>query len=423
MRILSGPLPLALAIVLFIGSALIAQPPERRPLDETRSEELVEIHFDRSIFPATLEAIEEIVRSEDVSGAAVREVSGKTANFQVWGRTSELSHTQGWNVEGSDANYWRYWARAAGTNLPSIQGRQYLRIQVGILSPYGSEEGKQTEKFARLVIERLNKVLAELSRREYERRLKELNIAAAQARQAVDHASAKLNDTRVQHRGESSLSIPVLEELASNLKKQQQALEVDLAGMKGRKEALQVEIAKTAERVKKEPADDEVVRNLQRVLDLRVQHLRNIKKIVETGTVTELEAGKAEEAVAMAQVELAQAKRTISRSATDQLDKLNSDLALIAVNSAELESKLKYVTEQLEINIVMLREGREAEPIRERIARETKAVESLRLKAEQVDTNVRQLESSFRPARIEVFDLDDSEGAKEQNGAEKKKDS
>ena len=299
----------------------------------------------------------------------------------------------------------------------------YVKIQVGILSQDGSQEGKQTQKFARLVIERLNKVLGELSRREFERKLVEFKLAMAEAQRAVEVATARLDETRKQLRREGGFSIMVLEDLVSSLKKQQQALEIDLAGMKGRAEALQVEIAKMAERVKKEPADDEVVRGLMRVIDHRMQQLRFVKQLVDHG-VPGGEPGKlaaAEEQVALAQVELAQAKRTISRSSMDQLDKLNSDLALIAVNSAELEAKLKYVSEQLERNVAMLEAVREAEPIRERIARETKAVENLRLQAEQAAANVRQLETSFRPARVEIFDLNDPEGARSKRPRRRKR--
>jgi len=379
---------------------------------EIETDVRLKVEFDPNVLRLSREALDDVVRSKDVAGAAVQELSGKRARFATRGTGAER-----WEIEGTDKWHTAY---VYTTNLrgASQDESALLLLKLRVFGQFSGTE--EAHKFAKGVAARLNKVVAELSRGEYERKLKRLLTEAQHSAGAAELAAERLDKTRAQLGRGSELSIPVLEELASSLKKQQQALEVDLAGMKGRQEALQVEIVKTAERVKKEPADDEVVRNLQRVLELRVQHLRGLKQLSENGTITQLEAGKAEEAVAMAQVELAQAKRTISRSATDQLDKLNSDLALIAVNTAEHEAKLKYVTDQLERNIAMLREAREAEPLREKIVRETKTVDNLRLQAEQAAAKVRQLESSFRPAKVEVFDLDDSEDATNQNAAAKK---
>jgi hypothetical protein len=219
----------------------------------------------------------------------------------------------------------------------------------------------------------------------------------------------------------SGLSTDVLQELASDLKKTQQALEVELAGMKGRATALQEEVAKTAARVRKDPTDDEVVRNLKRVLELRASQLEVLQTMFKAGAAaTQVDVMRAEEQVALAQVELAQAKEANRRSASDRLEKLNDDLAQIATSVAETEAKLDHVNRRLEEHSQLLDRETEAQPLREKLAADTANLVSFKAAADQAVAKVRQLESTFRPTRIEVFELSVGEEKPPKGEAEKR---
>jgi hypothetical protein len=357
-------------------------------------------------FPISSHAINEIIQSKDLASAAIGELTGARVNLRTMndgGRLQRVEGTTGWGPEKSDKWYLSFVQQRQHLVDGQPRGTLPLRLVVAGTSAVGESE---REKYADLVIKHLNNVLADLSRRAFESKLAELNLAKEQAQKSVELAGRKLDKTRESvRRASGDSSETALQELVTSLTKQQQALKVDLAGMKGRAEAIQQEVAKTAERAKNDSADDEIIKNLMRVIELRMQQVRYLKELGELGTITQAEAAKAEEQVALAKVELAQAKRANSRPANEQLDKLNTELAQIAISMAESEAKLNHVAEQLAIHAEKLKDAAYAKPYREQLDKEIAAFVTLQAQANHAATEVAQLESSFRPARVEVFDL------------------
>lgn len=356
-------------------------------------------------FPISSHAINEIIQSKDLASAAIGELTGARVHPRPAGDGGQLrgEGTAGWGAEKSNKWYFSFVEQRQHLVGGETRGTLPLRL---VVAGTGSVGESELEKYADLVIKHLNNVLADLSRRAFESKRAELNLAKEQAQKSVELAGRKLDLTRESvRRSSGDYSEAALQELLTSLRKQQQALEVELAGMKGRAEAIQGEVVKTAERAKIDPADDEIIKNLIRVIELRMQQLRYLKELGELGTITQAEAAKAEEQVALAKVELAQAKRANSRPASEQLDKLNTELAQIAISVAESEAKLKYVTEQLAIHAKTLKDAAYAKPYREQLDKEIAAFVTLQAQANHAATEVTQLESSFRPARIEVFDL------------------
>jgi hypothetical protein len=373
-------------------------------------------------FPISSHALNEIIQSKELASAAIGELTGARVNLRAindGGRLQGVEGTTGWGPEKSDKWYLSFVQQRQQLVGGETRGTFPFRLLVAGTDAVGESE---LEKYADLVVKHLNIVLADLSRRAFESKRAELNLAKEQAQKSVELAGLKLDKTRESvRRASGDFSETALQELLTSLRKQQQALEVELAGMKGRAEAIQREVAKTAERAKNDSADDEIITNLMRVIELRTQQLRYLKELGELGTITQAEAAKAEEQVALAKVELAQAKRANSRPASEQLDKLNTELAQIAISMAESEAKLKYVTEQLAIHADKLKHAAYAQPFREQLDKEIAAFVTLQAQANHAATEVTQLESSFRPARVEAFELRTGEDKPEEAGKRERK--
>jgi DNA repair exonuclease SbcCD ATPase subunit len=281
-------------------------------------------------------------------------------------------------------------------------------LQVEVTQLEDADSKIKAEKYAELVIKHLNKVLADLSRRSLEQQLGQLRTAADEARRKVQVAEIKVEELSMRLRNLSgALPEASLHELVSDLTKQQQALEVELAGMTGRREALQREVAKSSERLKKSSADNDVVRNLKRVVELRKEQLAQVKELYRQGV-----AGggpgmvaKAEEQVVLAEIELAQAIQATARPTDAHLEKLNDELSQVAVSIAENEAKLPFLKDRLKEYEGTLAAAAQTKALREQLDYEIRELSSARLSADAAKRNVAELESSFRPARVEVFEL------------------
>jgi hypothetical protein len=390
---------MALALTFLLSSFGAGQvPPTNSRVLPSSSSRDITVVFDPEL-PISFDTVNEIIQSKQLAAAAIDELTGEGAQLSPSNEPLGGS-IPGWVIDKSDKVYFAHASRRRDLIGGESRGSLPLRL---FIQARGQSEA---EKYADLVVKHLNKVLADLSRRGFERKLAQLKAAATEAQNAADLAGNEVAETRARIRNQSSgLSISVLEELISDLKKTQQSLEVELAGMKGRAERLQAEVAKVAERVKKEPTDDEVLRNLMRVTELRKNQLTAARQAWEQGAGKPGDVSKAEEQVALALVELAQAKRSASRPNTDQLDKLNDELSHIFVNVAENEAKLKYVIQRLDEQLQMLKQEAETKPLREQLENQTTELLNLQAEADKTAARVRQLESSFRPARVEVFEL------------------
>ena len=312
---------LSLLHLSFLHSFAASQqtpPPPRAVKTITNSAERdITVFFDPQ-FLFDSEDINEILQSKQFAAAAIEELTGRRA--QLFQKNREgYGNIPGWGAVPGAEFYAQVWGRRdliAG----SSQGSLPLRLHVVVFQPEG--EGKaDAEKYAELIIKHLDKVLGDLSRRSLEQGLTQLKVTADEARRAADSATQKVEELSARLRkSASALSESALQELIGDLMQQRQSLEVDLAGMEGRAEALKREIAKSSERLKKSSAEDEVLRNLQQVLELRTAAFQLAKQASNVGArgIGPIEVTKAEEQVALAKVELAQARQAAARPSDDR---------------------------------------------------------------------------------------------------------
>ena len=134
----------------------------------------------------------------------------------------------------------------------------------------------------------------------------------------------------------------------SNLFREKQNLEMELARLQGRMPAIEEQIRRIKDEIDEKVRGDQVSDELKKIVDLQVRHLEAVQKLAESGRVQEAEIADAQEKVARAKIELAKRREQIGASAgTDQLAKLNNELATLAIDMAEKNAMLKVINKQL----------------------------------------------------------------------------
>jgi hypothetical protein len=262
-------------------------------------------------------------------------------------------------------------------------------------------------RYLEAVRKRFQESLDTVTKREFEKHLKREAESVAQDRQLANSAQGRVQQKREELR-KTAAGLPqsVLEESVSNLQKQEQALALDIEGLKGRSTAIEKQLRDAADELKKAGPDDEVVKHLERVLVARMEQLKRMREAHAGGAIPAAELAKAEENVALAQVEVVQAKRQVGKGPLARIDALNTELARIFVERTEFEAKATYVEEHLaSARQALENEMNSAQPLREEIAAEAAAAQAMAIEARKREAELRRLEASYRPASVEVFDL------------------
>jgi hypothetical protein len=340
--------------------------------------------------PVNFEQLNQIMVSSKVSGAAVSDISGKPAKpvDGSWAWTDgETTYTVVCN--------------ALMTRGGSLRGPGGMDLSVRFIVQ-GNAKSRSDANLTRLaeaVARRLAEALTEASSRESKsqvekdrRALEEEIRLAAESEERVRHLRKTLRSIAPVEATQTLLT-----ETLGNLQRQQQSFELELVGMKGRAEAIQNQIKQVTERLKGRAEGDEIVRNLQRVVNLRAEQLQRITDLKVYRTIDVAAKANAEEQYYLAQIELDRAKREAQKGPSDQLDKLNTELADIAISTASIDAKLKYVSRKLdETSKLLAIDVNDAQPVRDHLAAETAA-----LQAALAEVQKRKGELSRQAARIQ----------------------
>lgn len=134
-----------------------------------------------------------------------------------------------------------------------------------------------------------------------------------------------------------------------NMVRDRQRLEMDIARSEARRSAIEQQIAKISDQATARVQGDPIMVELQRLLELQVENLERMKKLVEVGrAATQVELANAEEKLARTKIELAQRREELAKAAGgNSLAKLNSDLADVMIELAEKQAELGVVGRQL----------------------------------------------------------------------------
>jgi hypothetical protein len=132
-----------------------------------------------------------------------------------------------------------------------------------------------------------------------------------------------------------------------NLVRDRQRLEMDIARLEARRSAIEQQIVKINDETTSIKGDTVTV-ELQRLLELQIQHLENVKKLVEVGRTSHTDLADAEERLARARIELAKRREELTKLAGgDQVARYNIELADMMIDLAEKKAELDVVGKQL----------------------------------------------------------------------------
>ena len=350
--------------------------------------------------PVNFDQLNQLVVSPQVCGAAVTDVSGKPAkpaDASKWAWTDgEATYTVACNAL----------MQRGGGRMPL--GGLELSLRVFIKGDEKFRSDANVARFTSAVARRLGEALTEASSREAksqvekERRVLEEEMKlAAESEDRVRQLRNKLREIAPVEATQALLT-----ETLGNLQRQQQSFELELVGMKGRAEAIQNQIKQVTERLKGRAESDEIVRNLQRVVNLRAEQLQRVTDLKVFRTIDESAKAKAEEQFFLAQVELDRAKREAQKGPSDQLDKLSSELADIAISTASIDAKLNYVSRKLdETRKLLAIDINDAQPLRDRLAAETAALQSALAEVQKRQAELSRQAARMQAVTVEIIDL------------------
>ena len=168
--------------------------------------------------------------------------------------------------------------------------------------------------------------------------------------------------------------IRVLAGQRSELMRTVQGLEMELAGMEARRRAIQEQIVQGRELADRQLAEDEVTKELKKLLDLSMMNIERIEKAVDSGRAPETDLTQAMESMTRAKIELARRREEMMKSAGGgQLEQYNAELSRIAVDKADKQAQLDVLRQQLgDIQRQLMQASTfDPEAARSRVAQET----------------------------------------------------
>jgi hypothetical protein len=401
---------LTLATLLITTNRLIAQVAVREEAIGFGHRESVKVTFDPHVV-LTRKILMQLASSPAVAYQAVRDVNGKALETRLEDERYLL-------LDGERISATTNFSLDDEQQLILVEGTAFgtLHAFLNRLEEATGQPRKRSsdaeyiamvKRYHEAVRKRFEEALDTIAKREFAKHvdrqaeLAEVDRSLAQA--AQEGVAAKRAQLRKVSAG---LPQAVLEDSVSNLMKQKQSLELDELGLDVRAAQFREQAKAATDLLKKARPDEEILADLNRVRQSRVQTLDRLRALHKQGVITGAEIAKAEEEVAIAQMEINQATRDAAKAPSDRVEKLNAELASITVALMEARQKKQYIGHQLaELQESLNREISEAKPLREEIVAQSALAQEFAADARKREAELLRLKASYRPARVEVFDL------------------
>lgn len=269
---------------------------------------------------------------------------------------------------------------------------------------------KMTIAWAKQLEAALEKFAAEGSQREEQLGLSRLRAAherLAVAEKELEELRANLQDAERQ----VSMPAAVLEKQLSEAMSQQQSLELELAGLQARHAALEEQIAQLSVKATQQAEEDEVIKNLKEVVELRTAELAVVRQAYEAGQASGGAAAKVAVELATAKAELAEARRDAAEVVGGgTLEWLQTDLAQCTIRQQESRGKQEFArgrAEQLSAELRM--ETTLIQPLRDRCAALARRVESLEDAKFTAEVELERAASQRQPVQVRLLMLPQAE--------------
>jgi len=178
-----------------------------------------------------------------------------------------------------------------------------------------------------------------------------------------------------------------------NLLAEKQNLEMELARAQGRIPAIDVQIIRIKKEIEEKVQNDQISRELRKILDLQIRHLESVKRLAESGRAQPGQVADAEEKVARANIELAKRRDQIGASAgSELLIQFTNELATMAIDMAEKKAMLEVVKKQLDQMQQQLTVGDMRDPQVSRIRMAAQALEIAERHVNKLNTRLVNLQ-------------------------------
>lgn len=136
----------------------------------------------------------------------------------------------------------------------------------------------------------------------------------------------------------------------ANLEEEQQKLKLDLAGQQARRRAIEETIAKITKQAQLQAQEDEIARELEKIVGLRQEEFRSARDLLVQGSgqINQNEVTNIEAKVADARARLLERRELAARAAGgDLLSDFNRELLMLTINAAENEARLALIRDTL----------------------------------------------------------------------------
>lgn len=148
--------------------------------------------------------------------------------------------------------------------------------------------------------------------------------------------------------GQPGVTPELVRQDLGRLIEQQEQLELEGAGAKGRREGLEKAIAQLSHRLEDRVKSDGVAVELQKAVDAREQQVRLLEERYKVGAVTQSDVLTAQAGLAQAKADLAAARqRAAGAGAVEALDAWDRELLRLSVDDQERQARLQYIAERL----------------------------------------------------------------------------
>lgn len=323
-------------ILLTTGGAFAQETPPPEPAYSEASC-LVRITSNLALLPLNEDTVHGLLSSTAILAEPVRELLGPEVQPDKVGVTFTLVEQQVFPTQSLSG-------RAGPDRRVVLVGRIRLRLAEELGQPAAS-------RLLTTLCDRLQAALLAVSSAD-ENRLKAQLAAAEEELQHVEHDLGALRELRQElckRAGRSDLSRTSVESTLLNLEQTRADAQLQLEALSAREQALARQISEIGKRVDETMASSEVLKELQRVVELRELAFQRVKKLDEGGRVSAAEAEQAERELVVARAQVAQYRETATHEVGGGLlADLNRQLIQLSIDSAEARARLQFVDTQLD---------------------------------------------------------------------------
>jgi chromosome segregation ATPase len=326
MKSLKAPLCLSLVLLLAPAAAAPAQqaaapapaPPASSTVSADRS---VEIIWEPSATPPDVTGV-----LTQLFGADADEIAARLLNVKPGARVLEIARSLEVKDHSCKVNF------TLDIDSTKTGGRAMAKEIADAL----------TERLPVLLLN-ARREQAEVRRRPALDEVRQLEFNLESLRRRVREKAAALS----QAADRSDLTGATVQATIGKLEDERQRLELDLAGMEARLEAVQEQLKETADRAQKLAAGDPVIPELEKAVAAREKRFDITRKLYESGQAPQADVSQAEADLVETRVKLLDRRGAASARGADALTPLTRETQSLAIDIRDRKARLAQVHSRL----------------------------------------------------------------------------